>query len=344
MRPTIPILFFAACFATYSPAALSQNEAQGSASAQAGAGFQAGGVQAGANANTGSSTTVQTNRQAAQASSSSSTTAGAHAHHANQRDSQTENQSGPTTLAGGSTLNTELISSLDAKKNKPGDPVRAKSTKPAKCSDGEAIPKGSMLLGHVTQVQARGKGQSESAIGIAFDNAILKNGQEVPLNNLTIQALASTQTAAAASASMVDDSKPLGASAGASSGGRAAAGALGGLGGTVGGVTNATTSVGGTASGVVNSTASTTGAVSGAGHGATGGLDTAGQLTSNSRGVFGMSGAMLQSATSTAASADASAIGSQSTLVTSTIQNVHLDSGTQLLLVASGSAQAVSAR
>jgi hypothetical protein len=127
-------------------------------------------------------------------------------------------------------------------------------------------------------------------------------------------------------------------------GGGRAAGGLSGVGGMVGGVTNAT---GGTANGVVNSTASATGAVSGAAHGAsgvTGGLDTAGQLTSNSHGVFGMSGVALQSATSITASAYASATGAQSSLITSTIQNVHLDSGTQLLLVASGSAQAVAAR
>ena len=52
--------------------------------------------------------------------------------------------------------------------------MRAKSTKLAKCSDDEAIPKGSMLLGHVTQVQARGKVSSVVAIrssGVAqFDN------------------------------------------------------------------------------------------------------------------------------------------------------------------------------
>lgn len=349
MRRKIAILLFAASFAAWTPAAPGQSTAQAGASSQtsAGAATQVGDTHAGANADAQSGTSVQTNRQGAQASSSSSTIAGANAQQANQRGNRNENQPGSASLAGGSTLDTELVSSLDAKKNKPGDSVKAKSTKPARCSNGEAIPKGSVLLGHVTEVQARGKGQSESTVGIVFDKAILKNGEEVPLNNLTIQALASTQTAAAASASAVDDSMPIGAAGGASGGGRAAGGVLGGAGGTVGGVANATGGVGGAANGVVNSTTSATGAVSGAAHGAsgvTGGLDTAGQLTSNSRGVFGMSGLALQSASATAASAGASTTGVQTSLITSTTQNVHLDSGTQLLLVASGPTQAVAAR
>jgi len=44
------------------------------------------------------------------------------------------------------------------------------------------IPKGAKLVGHVTQASARTKGESESALGIVFDKAILKNGQEIPLS------------------------------------------------------------------------------------------------------------------------------------------------------------------
>jgi len=34
----------------------------------------------------------------------------------------------------------------------------------------------------LTQASARAKGESESSLGIVFDKAILKNGQEIPLN------------------------------------------------------------------------------------------------------------------------------------------------------------------
>ena len=80
-----------------------------------------------------------------------------------------------------------------------------------------------------------------------------------------------------------------------------------------------------------------------------GGLDTAGQLTSNSRGVFGVSGLALQSATATAASAGASTTSAAfkpSLIHVDYLKALgrHLDSGTQLLLVASDSTQAPATR
>jgi hypothetical protein len=66
-----------------------------------------------------------------------------------------------------------------------------------------------------------------------------------------------------------------------------------------------------------------------------GGLNAAGQLTSNSQGVFGLSGLALESTTSAAA---------QGSLIMPTSRNVHLDSGTQLLLVATIAAQAQATR
>jgi hypothetical protein len=53
-------------------------------------------------------------------------------------------------------------------------------------------------------------------------------------------------------------------------------------------------------------------------------LNAAGQLSADSRGVFGLPGIGLTSATTGSAMA---------AIITSTGKNVHLDSGTQLLLV-----------
>jgi len=71
------------------------------------------------------------------------------------------------------------------------------------------------------------------------------------------------------------------------------------------------------------------GATRGATTGATGGLNAAGHLTSNSQGVFGLEGMSLNSA---------AANSTQGSLITSSSRNVHLDSGTQLLLVSQGAA------
>ena len=40
------------------------------------------------------------------------------------------------------------------------------------------IPRGSKIVGHVTEVKAREKGQAESAVGVVFDHAVLKDGSQ----------------------------------------------------------------------------------------------------------------------------------------------------------------------
>jgi hypothetical protein len=67
-----------------------------------------------------------------------------------------------------------------------------------------------------------------------------------------------------------------------------------------------------------------TGSVASTSSGAIGGLDAAGLLASNSQGVFGLNGLNLSSATSNS---------TQGSLITSAGKNVHLGSGTQMLLV-----------
>ena len=64
--------------------------------------------------------------------------------------------------------------------------------------------------------------------------------------------------------------------------------------------------------------------------GAVGGLTSTGRLASNSSGVFGMEGLSIDSAASSA---------TQGSMIVSATKNVHLDSGTQLLLRTTGQAQ-----
>jgi len=230
------------------------------------------------------------------------------------------------TVADGTAINAALSAPVDSKKAKPGDEVTARTTEAVKAQGKTVVPKGAKLVGHVTRASARGRGDAESALGIAFDKAILKNGQEVALNG-SIQALASAETAARAGGADLDAMTDVGAGGGgrAMGGGR---GALGGVtstaGGAVGTVTNTAGSATSAAGGAVDATARTASGVGGSAGGAVGGLNSAGQFASNSRGVFGLNGLNL------------SAAGSNSTegsLITSGGKNVRLDNGTRMLIV-----------
>jgi len=289
------------------------------AAAQAQTGAQAGSQSSG-------QASVEAGKTQAQASANASASTSASA----------QNGQANAALASGTAFNAALSSPIDSKKCKPGDQVTAHTTEAAKSEGKTVIPKGSKLVGHVTQASARAKGESESALGIVFDKAILKNGQEIPLN-VAIQAVASAQSSASAAGADLDTMGGTGASAAGSgmSGGR---GTLGGVtsaaGGAVGAVSNTAANVGGAAGGAVNSTTNAAGSVAGTSKGAVGGLNAAGQLTSNSQGVFGLSGLSLNAAASNA---------TQGSVITSTGKNVHLDSGTRMLLVSQAQAGAAGA-
>src|SRR6516225_4796193 len=85
-------------------------------------------------------------------------------------------------LADGSQIVAELSSSVDSKKIKQGDAVTARTTADIRADGKTIIPKGTKLIGHVTEAAARAKGGAASSLGIAFDKAILKGGEELPLN------------------------------------------------------------------------------------------------------------------------------------------------------------------
>ena len=102
-------------------------------------------------------------------------------------------------LPPGSLVLVELTKPLDAHKAKPGDEVAAKVTEDVKADNKMLLPKGSKVMGKVTQAQGRAKGQDESTLGIAFDSALLKDGTQVPIS-FTIQAVANSSAAMAQAA------------------------------------------------------------------------------------------------------------------------------------------------
>ncbi len=240
-----------------------------------------------------SSTESQTNGTASQSTSTSPTQAAESAQ-----------------LAAGTTIRAELAKTVDAKKAKQGDEVIAKTSDDLKSNGQVVIPKGSKIIGHVTDAKARTKGESESTLGIAFDKAILKGGREIPLN-ATIQALAAAQNNTATNAEMSAPSYG-GTGAPSSAPGRPQGGMNGGMapvGAVASTATRAAGDVGNTAAGTVNNTA--------------GGLAANGQLSTNSQGVVGISGLSLSAA---------AANNTQGSVISSQQRNVKLDSGTQMML------------
>jgi hypothetical protein len=76
------------------------------------------------------------------------------------------------------------MSKLDSKSAKQGDSVIVKTSENVKTPDGTEIPKGSKLVGRITNVQARGDGKENSQIAIQFDHAELKGGQTLNIESV----------------------------------------------------------------------------------------------------------------------------------------------------------------
>jgi len=230
--------------------------------------------------------------------------------------------------------NAVLSSSLDAKKAKPGDPVTAKTTEPGTTSDHQQLPKGTKLLGHVTEAKAAGKGEAQSTLGFVFDRAVLKDGREIPINT-TVRALAAAEGAANASGGDAMGAGGAAMNGAAGGGGRVGGGGLGGAvgglgasaGGALGGVAGGAGRMAGGASGAIGSTVGASSHALAGGAGAVGGRNAQGLLSAGSQGVFGMQGVSLAQ--------NASGAGS---VVTSAGKTVRLESGTRMLVSVEGSA------
>lgn len=221
------------------------------------------------------------------------------------------------TLPSGTTINAELKNSLDSKKLKPGDPVKLKTTEACRANGQIVLPKGSQLLGHVTQATVKGKGQNESTLGIALDKAILKNGEELPLSAV-IQAMANADIGAPAPANTMPNS-PLGSAGGSVGMGGARPGISGGG--------NPTTYPAPNPSNQPNPSNNPNPVPDATSPATTGnsnnGLDSEGNLAATSHGVLGLEGITLQPDTG----------GTQGSLILSREKSVHLSGGTKILLV-----------
>jgi hypothetical protein len=222
-----------------------------------------------------------------------------------------ENPKLNASLADGSPIVAELSSSVDSKKTKQGDAVTARTTADIRAEGKTILPRGTKLVGHVTEAASRAKGGADSSLGIAFDKAILKGGEELPLN-VALVAVAPPQSSYAGPNSGMNNS---GGTPVTSPGAPSNMGRPGAMEGTPPASTGAPTGP------PVDTTVATNRAAPEKG------LDATGRLTPDSRGVYGTKDASLRPATANPA---------EGSVITSSSKNVHLDSDTQLLLLTKG--------
>lgn len=78
-------------------------------------------------------------------------------------------------------INAELEKIVHPKKAKVGDQVVARMTAPCKLTDGTELPKGTRILGKVTDVKMKADKEGPSKLGLLFTTAQLKGGKEIPV-------------------------------------------------------------------------------------------------------------------------------------------------------------------
>jgi hypothetical protein len=278
--------------------AMAQTSASGQASSTTTGNVNAAGQSATGEANSTTSGAVNATGQSA-TGQATSTTSGAVTGQSASAAAQSQQQ-----------VQAVLSKSIDANKAKQGDAVEAKTTQALKGAGGVEIPKGSKLIGHVTEAKARNKESQESALGIAFDQAVLKNGQTVPFHASILAVSAAQATAAADSNMGMDSPNPP-----STSGSRP----MGGLGSTVGGVARGAAN---TAGGVASEAGSAVGDVGRTAGGAVN-PTTGVNAGASSTGVMGLPGVKLDAQASNQANGS---------VFTSSSHNVKLDSGTTLVL------------
>jgi len=217
---------------------------------------------------------------------------------------------GPANAAGqdasvlsGTDLVGELNKSIDSKKVKPGDTVKGTVTQDVLAHGKIIIPRGSKLLGHVTEVKTRSKDDQESRLGMIFDKAVEKDGREITFS-AAVRALA--PGARLRTVNTPDEMTPTIVSPMVTASGpqRVLSGST-----TPARTTSRSGSNTGTRSSQYTLSKATTALTS-----------DYGLMSGGSRGVFGLPGLKLNREQ-----------GAQS-VVTSTTRNVKLDSGTQIVI------------
>jgi hypothetical protein len=227
--------------------------------------------------------------------------------------SSSAGSNGRIQLDPGSSIQAELQDDVDVKRSRVGDQVVLKTTKAIKRGRDTVIPKGTNLIGRITEVQQRTKDNTSSRIGMVFDRIEGKN------LSAPISASIVSITNAQASTSL-GDRADTGLSGGTSTSSPVSGEGSGTRGGLLGGVTNTAGSVAGTATqtvgGVTNTAAQTVGSVT----------NTAGQTVGSTAGTLGRTLSGIQISRSASGSAQSS------TTLSSPNRNIKLEKGVMFQL------------
>ena len=202
---------------------------------------------------------------------------------------------GTSQIPAGTIIVAELSKSLDSKKAKAGDKVEAKTAVDLLSQGKIVIPRNTKIIGHVTDAKAHSKQSPDSMVGIVFDRIAMKDGHEVPIQ-AAVQAIARPlQSAALSNSTGVDNTGMPSAGPPSTAGGGMGSSAPSRSSERVPSIP---------ASGIDPSSP---------------GNGTPAPLGPTSQGVVGMKGLSLKPS-------------DQGTVISSETDNVHLDSGTQLIL------------
>jgi len=157
-------------------------------------------------------------------------------------------------------LSGQLENAIDVRRAQVGNRVIVKTTQAVKQNGEIIVPKGSRLIGHITEVQRPTTSTPESRLGILFDR--LQNGSMVSPITATIVSITQARSTArsdnAAMDSEIMSSSSAGSSSSSGAGQRSGGSLLGAVTNTVGGVANSTTATVGNAPGSITSAVGTT--------------------------------------------------------------------------------------
>jgi hypothetical protein len=217
-------------------------------------------------------------------------------------------------LSIGTAFNATLTDALDTRKARPGDLVTAEAAEDVSYQRSVIFPKGTKVVGHIVRATAGGRGRAGSALFVQFDKALLKDGQEVILN-AGIQALA---VGAVAPLSDTESGKSAGTSAALNAPARSFADQAEPA------SAQSTDDQPLVVSTVYDNPRSRLRPPLFAASAAEGELNSDGMFTPESKGAFGRPDVKVYTPTSE---------GSHGTVLLSAKKNMHLESGTRLLLV-----------
>ena len=245
---------------------------------------------------------------------------------ANTQTAATANQAGKNVnLDSGTHLTGQLQNTIDVRRARVGDQVVLKTTQAIKSGGRTVVGKGSQLVGHVTEVAQKTKGNGESRVGILFDR--LENGSlQMPIAATITSITSGSASAHANNDDLFASDAMAGSSARSTTSARSASsGNNGGLLGGVGGVVNSTTS---TVGGVVGNTTATVGST----------VDSSTSAVGNTTTGVGRSLGGIQISESSSTSVEGSSVLS--------LQggNLRLEKGTNFNLVLTQSASAGTAK